>query len=237
VDLEGRTAVVTGASTGIGRAIAAKLAAAGCRLGLCARREEPLFETAEELRSPGTQLLAIPTDVSKEDDVRRFAAAIEEQLGPASILVNNAGIGSFGRFLELSTADFDDTFAVNVRGLFLCAQAFIPGMVKARDGVVVNIASLAGKNAFPTGAVYAASKHAVLGMSKSMMLDLREHNVRVLAICPGSVHTPFFDDQDHVTPDPARIMDPSDVADLVLTAIRLSDRATVSEVEIRPVNP
>jgi 3-oxoacyl-[acyl-carrier protein] reductase len=229
--------VVTGASTGIGRAIAAGLAAAGCRLGICARREKPLSDAAEGLRSLGAQVLAIPTDVSREDEVRGFAAAVEEQLGSATILVNNAGIGRFGRFLELSAADFDHTFGVNVRGLFLCAQAFIPGMVAARDGVVVNIASLAGKNVFATGAVYVASKHAVLGMSKSMMLDLREHNVRVLAVCPGSVNTPFFDEQDHITPDAARILDPSDVAELVLTAIRLSDRATVSEVEIRPVDP
>ena len=237
MDLEGRTAVVTGASTGIGKAIAAGLAAAGCRVGLCARREELLSRTEEELRSLGGQVLALPADVSDEEDVRKLASAVESELGEVSILVNNAGIGRFGRFLELSVADFDATFAVNVRGAFLCARAFVPGMVEAQDGVVVNIASLAAKNAFATGAVYAASKHAVLGMSKSMLLDLREDNVRVLAICPGSVATPFFDDQDHVTPDPARIMRPTDVADLVLTAIRLSDRASVSEVEIRPVNP
>lgn len=110
-------------------------------------------------------------------------------------------------------------------------------MVERNDGVVVNIASIAGKNAFAGGSVYAASKHAVMGLSRSMMFDLRPEGVRVITVCPGSVDTRFFDEQDHLTPDRAKIMSPGDVAELVVAAVRLSDRATVSEVELRPVNP
>jgi 3-oxoacyl-[acyl-carrier protein] reductase len=237
MELRGRTAVITGASTGIGRAIAGKLAEAGCRLGICARTEASLEKAASELRAAGAQVVAIPTDVSREAEVERFAGTVERELGRAEVLVNNAGVGRFGSFLDLTPDEFDRTFATNVRGPFLCSQRFIPGMVEAGDGVVVNIASLAGKHPFRTGSVYAASKHALLGMSASMMLDLREHGVRVLSICPGSVDTPFFGKESHRTSSGTKILAAEDVAELVLTAIRLSDRGTVSEVEIRPIDP
>ena len=237
MELQGRVAVVTGASTGIGRAVARALGRAGCRLAICSRTEEALGSAASALRDISPEVVAVPADVSREDEVSRFAERVNGTLGPADILVNNAGVGTFGHFLDLSVADYDRTFDVNVRGLFLCSRAFVPSMVERGDGVVVNVASLAGKNAFPTGSVYAASKHAVIGMSRGMMLDLREHGVRVITLCPGSVDTPFFEKQDHMTPDRDRILDADDVAELVVTAVRLSDRGTVSEVEIRPVNP
>lgn len=237
MELEGRVAIVTGGSSGIGLATARALGEAGCRVAVCARRREPLEEAAEALRAAAPEVLAVPADVSREEDVARLADRVREGLGPADILVNNAGAATFGRFLELRPEDFDRIFGVNVRGTFLCSRAFVPDMVERGDGVVVNVASLAGKNAFATGSVYAASKHAVMGMSRSMMLDLRGDGVRVLTVCPGSVDTPFFDKQDHMTPDRARILDAADVAELVVGAIRLSDRGTVSEVEIRPVNP
>lgn len=237
MELRGRTVVVTGASTGIGRAIAGKLAEAGSCLGICARDEARLEKAATELRAAGAKVVAIPTDVSREEEVERFATGVERELGRTSVLVNNAGVGRFGSFLDLTLDDYDRTFAANVRGPFLCSKRFIPDMVEAGDGVVVNIASLAGKHPFRTGSVYAASKHALLGMSASMMLDLREHGVRVLCVCPGSVDTPFFGEESHRTPRGAKVLDADDVADLVLTAIRISDRATVSEVEIRPIDP
>lgn len=237
MELTGRVAVVTGASTGIGRAIAGALGRAGCRLGICARTAEDLDRAAEELRNVAPRVVAVPTDVSDEGAVARFAGRVHEELGPVEILVNNAGVGIFGHVLDVSVADFDRTFGANVRGLFLCTRAFAPSMVERGDGVIVNIASLAGKNPFAEGAVYSGSKHAVLGLSKSMMLDLREDGVRVLTVCPGSVSTPFFRKQDTLEPDPERILDADDVAELVLFAIRASDRGTVSEVEFRPVRP
>lgn len=238
MELRDRVAVVTGASTGIGRAIAGALAEAGCSLAICARSRDRLETAASALRetaAPG--VLAIPCDVSEEEEVAGLAGRVLEELGPPDVLVNNAGVGVFGRFQDLGIEDFDRTFGVNVRGTFLCSRAFVPAMVEAGGGVIVNIASLAGKNAFAGGSVYAASKHAVMGLSRCMMLDLREHGVRVLTVCPGSVDTPFFDKQEHMAPDPAKILSAEDVAELALTAIRLSDRGTVSEVEIRPVNP
>ncbi|MDX1579814.1 MAG: SDR family NAD(P)-dependent oxidoreductase [Gemmatimonadota bacterium] len=238
MELDDRVAVVTGASTGIGRAVATALGEAGCNLAICARTRSDLEEAAGDLRDTSApRVLAMTCDVSDPEEVAGLAEGVLEELGPPDVLVNNAGIGVFGRFQDLSLEDFDHTFGVNVRGTFLCSRAFVPSMVAAGGGVIVNIASLAGKNVFASGSIYAASKHAVLGMSKCMMLDLRDEGIRVLTVCPGSVDTPFFEKQDHMTPERSKILSPEDVAELVLTAIRLSDRGTVSEVEIRPVNP
>lgn len=237
MDLADRIAVVTGGSTGIGRAVAAELGRAGCHLALCARTRERLEATAEELASEGYEVMAVPADVSKTEEVDRLAREVHREMGPADILVNSAGTGRFGRVDQLTPEDFDVVFGANVRGLFLCSRAFVPKMIEREDGVIVNLASLAGKNFFPGGSLYAGSKHAVLGLSKSMMLDLREHGIRVLTVCPGSVNTPFFDDQDRFDPDRERIVQPEDLARLIVESIRLSDRGTVSEVEFRPVSP
>ncbi|MFO7587380.1 MAG: SDR family NAD(P)-dependent oxidoreductase [Gemmatimonadota bacterium] len=236
MELKGRVAVVTGGSTGIGRAIAARLAGEGCRVAICARSGERLREAEADIRAAGGEAIAVPADVSREEDVARLRDVVSGRLGDATILVNNAGIGAFGSILELETADYDRVFDTNVKGVFLCTRAFAPAMAERGDGVIVNVASLAGKNAFAGGSVYAASKHALLGMSKCAMLDLRPKGVRVLAICPGSVATPFFDGSGR-TPDPAKVLAAGDVAETVVHAIRMSDRGTLSEIEIRPVDP
>lgn len=240
MELTGRVALVTGGSTGIGRSIAERLLDEGARVAICARTTSDLERTAEELAARAgdpVRVLAVTADVSRREDVERLRREVETGMGPPEILVNNAGIGVFGSLAELEVEDYDRVFGVNVRGLFLCAKAFAPSMIERGDGVVVNVASLAGKNSFATGIVYAASKHAVMGMSRCMMLDLRPHGVRVITVCPGSVATPFFEKQDHMTPDTSKILRPAEVAELTVEAIRLSDRGTVSEVEIRPVNP
>lgn len=237
MDLRDRVALVTGGSSGIGRAVATALGGAGCRIAICARTEDDLERTAEWLAAEGVEVLALPADVSREEDVDRLAETVADEMGGPDILVNNAGTARFGRFDELDVRDFDEVFGVNVRGLFLVSRAVVPGMMKRGEGVIVNVASLAGKNAFAGGAVYAASKHAVMGLSRCMMLDLREHGIRVLTVCPGSVDTSFFDEQDRFDPDRGSILMPETVADLVVHAVRLSDRGTVSEVEIRPVDP
>ena len=237
MELEDRVAVVTGGSTGIGRATARELAREGARVAICARTEPDLEEAAREIRSEGGEVVAVTADVSSREDVERLASRAREELGPVDVLVNNAGIGVFGSLEELRAEDFDRCFDVNVRGVFLCCRAFAPSMAERGDGVVVNVASLAGKNFFPGGSVYAGSKHAVMGLSKSLMVELRDRGVRVLTVCPGSVDTPFFDKADREQPDREKIVAPEDVAELIVESVRLSDRGTVSEVEIRPVNP
>lgn len=237
MNLEGSRCVVTGGSTGIGLATARQLAAAGGRVAICARTAETLEAAASELRETGAEILSLRVDISQEEEVDSLVRAVNEAWGGADLLVNNAGIGIFGTFVDLDIDDYDRVFGVNVRGLFLCSRAFAPGMVEQGGGVIVNVASLAGKNAFAGGAIYSASKHAVMGMSKSMMLDLRPHGVRVLTVCPGTVYTPFFDRVDQFNPVEERSLQADDVAEMILHVVRLSDRATVSEFEIRAVNP
>jgi NAD(P)-dependent dehydrogenase (short-subunit alcohol dehydrogenase family) len=237
MNIEGLRCVVTGGSTGIGLETARALAAAGARVAICARTAETIEAAAEELASTGAEILPLRVDVTDEAQVDSLVSSVAERWGGADVLVNNAGIGIFGNILDLDVEDYDRVFGVNVRGLFLCSQAFAPLMVEQGDGVIVNVASLAGKNSFAGGSIYAASKHAVMGMSKSMMLDLRPRGVRVLTVCPGTVYTPFFDRVAGYDPDEAKSLRAEDVADMIVQTIRLSDRATISEFEIRPVNP
>jgi 3-oxoacyl-[acyl-carrier protein] reductase len=127
--------------------------------------------------------------------------------------------------------------ATNLRSLFVVTRAVLPSMRQKREGAIVNVASLAGRNGFVGGTAYAASKHAVLGFSRSLMLEVRKDNVRVITICPGSVDTGMLQDQPLLRSDPRRILRPEDVADTILHALRLPDRALVSELDIRPTNP
>lgn len=237
MNLEGSRCVVTGGSTGIGLSTARQLAEAGGRVAICARTAETLEAAATGLRETGAEILALQVDIGQEEEVDSLVRAVNEAWGGADLLVNNAGIGIFGTFVDLDIDDYDRVFGVNVRGLFLCSRAFAPGMIEQGGGVIVNVASLAGKNAFAGGAIYSASKHAVMGMSKSMMLDLRPHGVRVLTVCPGTVYTPFFDRVEQFNPVEERSLQADDVAEMILHVVRLSDRATVSEFEIRAVNP
>ncbi|TFG62489.1 MAG: SDR family NAD(P)-dependent oxidoreductase, partial [Gemmatimonadales bacterium] len=237
MNLDGSRCVVTGGSTGIGLSTAKRLAEAGGRVAICARTVETLDAAAAELRETGAEILSLRVDVAHEQEVESFVQAVNDAWGGADLLVNNAGIGIFGNVLDLDVADYDQVFAVNVRGLFMCSRAFATGMIEQGGGVIVNVASLAGKNAFAGGAIYSASKHAVMGMSKAMMLDLRPHGIRVLTVCPGTVYTPFFDRVDQFNPVEERSLQADDVAEMIVNVVRLSDRATVSEFEIRAVNP
>jgi 3-oxoacyl-[acyl-carrier protein] reductase len=153
------------------------------------------------------------------------------------VLVNNAGVLIARPFEELSLEDWDATMATNLRSLFLVTRAVLPGMRRRRAGTVVNVASLAGRNGFAGGTAYAASKHAVLGFGRSLMLEVRKEGIRVITICPGSVDTAMLQDQPMLKSDPQRILRPDDIADAILAAVRLPARAMVSEIDVRPTNP
>ena len=152
-------------------------------------------------------------------------------------LVNNAGIAVFKPFLEQSLEEWDRTMATNVRSLFLMTREVLPGMLERGRGAVVNVASLAGKNGVKGATAYSASKHAVLGFSRSLMLEVRTLGVRVIAICPGSVDTELIRPQEDPDAPPRRILLPDDVAATILAALDLPERALVSELDIRPSNP
>ena len=231
------TAVVTGATTGIGRAIALALGERGASVAVCARNQQAVEQMVGELESRGVTATGLACDVSDEQAIARFAEHVHQQFGHVDALVNNAGIGHLGEFLDLTTDQIDETFAVNVRGLMLVTAAFLPRMLEREIGHIVNVASLAGRNGFVGGTVYGASKHAVMGFSKSLMLEVRDKNIRVVAICPGTVETPFFEKAGIDLQNTDKVLQPEDVAATVVAALELPQRALVSELDIRPTNP
>ena len=175
--------------------------------------------------------------MGSEADAGRIARTVDDAIGPVDVLVNNAGIAVFKPFLEQSLEEWDRTMATNVRSLYLMTREVLPGMIDRGSGAVVNVASLAGKNGVKDATAYSASKHAVLGFSRSLMLEVRTLGVRVIAICPGSVDTELI--RAHEDPDapPRRILHPDDVAATILSALALPERALVSELDVRPSNP
>jgi 3-oxoacyl-[acyl-carrier protein] reductase len=231
------TALVTGATQGIGRATSFALGAAGYRIGVCARTESKITALIAELRRAGIEAAGVAADVSDPAQAATAVETIAAELGSIGVLVNNAGVLIARRLEELTLEDWDHTMATNLRSLYLMTRAVLPGMRQRRQGSIVNIASLAGRNGFVGGTAYAASKHAVLGFSRSLMLEVRKENVRVIAICPGSVDTGMLQDQPLLKSEPSRILRPEDVADTVLHALRLPDHALMSELDLRPTNP
>jgi 3-oxoacyl-[acyl-carrier protein] reductase len=237
MELAGSLAVITGATEGIGRAIAFSLGHAGARVAICARTEPHVHATVRDLTGEGIDAIGAPCDVSNPGAVNAFAAFVTRERGVPQVVVNNAGIGRFKPLVELPLDDWDQTMAVNVRSLYLVTRAFLKGMQDAGRGTIVNIASLAGKNGIEGGTAYCASKHAVLGFSKSLMLEVRKHGLRVVAVCPGSVATAFRDEQARPRPNRDRVLTADDVAHAVLSTLTVSDRAMISELDIRPTNP
>ncbi len=184
--LAGQTAVVTGAGRGIGAAIAPKLASLGAMVALCGRTRTALEATAKAIAEAAGKSEVVPCDVSDLQSVERAAQAVEKKIGRIEILVNNAGVGGFGGPLhELPPESWDQILNTNLRGVYYVIRAFAPMMIRALSGHIINISSLAGKNALPNGAAYAASKWGLNGLSYSVAEELRGHNIRVSVICPG----------------------------------------------------
>lgn len=237
MNLAGKLCVITGATEGIGRAIAFALGRAGAAVAICARTASAVDSTVAALREAGVEAMGRSCDVADAKAVTAFGEFVTQERGDAAVLVNNAGIGRFAPLEQLTLEDWDAVMGTNVRSLYLVTRAFLPGLVRAGAGAIVNIASLAGRNGIEGGTAYCASKHAVLGFSKALMLEVRKRGVRVIAVCPGSVSTPFMDKQSRMRPNRDRVLQADDVAQAVLGALTLPDRAMLSELDLRPTNP
>lgn len=229
--LAGKVALITGASRGIGLAIAKSLAAMGAKISVCARDAGKLIAVAADLERHGITVLAVPADVSRATDIAPLVLKTEQSLGPIEILVNNAGIGVFSPIQESSETDWDAVLDTNLKSVFLLSRAVAPGMISRRSGHIVNIASLAGKNAFAGGGIYCASKWGLLGLTECMAEDLRPHGIRVSAVCPGSVATDFSPPSKK---DPRKMLQPEDVAHAVAMIVTQAPQSFISEVLLRP---
>jgi NAD(P)-dependent dehydrogenase (short-subunit alcohol dehydrogenase family) len=190
--LQGRTAIVTGGGSGIGAAIAKRLAEEGCSIGLFDSDIGAARATANAIAERGRKVAAAGGDVSFRADVEAGMTALCQELGDIDILVNNAGILRMGKILEMSQADWDDTFAVNVNGMFNATRAIVPQMVERRSGAVVNLASWMGKSGVASYGAYCASKFAIVALTQTLACELGEHGIRVNAVAPGLiVNTPM----------------------------------------------
>jgi 3-oxoacyl-[acyl-carrier protein] reductase len=230
--LEGQVAVITGGGRGIGAAIGRKLAGMGAVTVLAGRNLVPLDWTVEAISATGGQAEAVECDVTDQQSVEALATHIRGRFGRTDILVNNAGIRGFGGPLHQMPPElWDQVLNTNLRGVFYCIRAFAPIMIKARGGHIVNISSLAGKNALPNGAAYAASKWGLNGLSYSVAEELRTHNIRVSVICPGSVNTEL---SPHEGKDQSKMLQPDDVAHAVAMLVTQAPQSFISEVLLRP---
>jgi 3-oxoacyl-[acyl-carrier protein] reductase len=232
IDLSGRIALVTGAGRGIGRSIALALAKEGARLFLTARSAEQLAMVAQDISGRGGEVQQLAADISSPVGVDAVFAALRKGYGSVDVLVNNAGTGISGSVADFPEESFDTLMAVNVKGLFLCCQQAMRMMVPARRGYIINISSVVGFKGYANQSAYAASKHAVMGITKSLAVEAQPHGIRVSAVLPGAVDTGLMDAM-RPDLDKALLMKPDDVADAVLFLLSLSDSAAVDEIYIR----
>ena len=234
--LSGKVAIVTGSTKGIGYAIAEALVRAKASVTVSARNPKEVQDAAARLNGlKQGRASGVPCDVQRPEQVRELVSRTVAELGGLDILINNAGVGSFAPVSELSIEQWDRIIGTNLSGVFYCCREAIPELRKRGGGWIINIASLAGKNAMPGGTAYNASKFGLVGFSEALMLDVRYDNIRVSYLMPGSVSTHF---NDH-TPSEADAwkIQPEDIAQVVLDLLAAPQRTMASRVELRPSRP
>jgi 3-oxoacyl-[acyl-carrier protein] reductase len=230
--LSGQVAIITGAGRGIGAAIAHRLANLGAVAVLCGRQRAALESSAAAISQAGGQAEVAECDVMDLHSVERVAAQVERTFSRADILINNAGVGGFaGPLHQLPPESWEKVLNTNLRGVYYCIRSFAPLMIRARNGHIINISSLAGKNPLPHGAAYAASKWGLNGLSYSVAEELRGYNIRVSVVCPGSVHTEL---SPHEGKDVRKMLQPEDVAHVVAMLVTQAPQSFASEVLLRP---
>ncbi|MDD5544550.1 MAG: SDR family oxidoreductase [Acidobacteriia bacterium] len=235
ITLTGKSAIVTGGTKGIGRAVAEALLRAGAQVAISARHEDEVRKVASELAGANEdRARGFTCDVRQPQSVAHFVAEVVKTFGRLDLLINNAGMGIFERVEKLSVDQWNQVIETNLSGVFYCCHEALPHL-KKQGGWIINIASLAGKNAFPTAAAYNASKFGLVGFSEALMQEVRYDNIRVSYIMPGSVNTEFSGEQ----PDASKAwqLQPEDVAQAVLDLLSHNPRSLPSRVEIRPFQP
>ncbi len=232
-DLEGKVAIVTGASKGIGKAIATSLADVGVKVVLAARTQHTVEQVAAELRNLGTEATAIPADVTDVDAVQNLIQRTLDTYQKLDILINNAGNGIFGPVADFDPNDWDSVINSNLKGIYLCAKYALPSLLTEGGGQIINVLSIAAKVAFPASGAYCAAKAGALALTKVLAAEVRDKNIRVTAVLPGSVETPFWEDiPQH--PDFDKMLKPEHVAQTVLSVCQQSIGMVTEEIVVMP---
>ena len=226
-----QTAVITGASSGIGKALALQLADAGYKIVLVARSTEKLDSISEEIQKNGVECLAVPTNVAQPNQINKLKDRALA-FGDVSVVVNNAGVGKFSGIEDITLEDWNWQINVNLRASFLVSQAFIPNMKEMKKGTLVFINSVAGKKGYAYSAAYVSSKYGMRGLSESLREELRKDNIKVISIHPGAVDTPFWDNVD-VDFSKEDMLNTNTLAQSIIQAIQAPGNFTVEEMVVR----
>ncbi|MEH7332071.1 3-ketoacyl-ACP reductase [Neobacillus drentensis] len=237
ISLKGKTALITGGGRGIGRAAAIALAKEGVNLGLIGLTMSNLEKVTAELVEYDVKFSAATADVTDLDAVRHAVEHIKSDLGSIDILINNAGTAKFGGFLELSPEEWENIIRVNLMGVYNVTRAVLPDMIERKSGDIINISSTAGQKGAPVTSAYSASKFAVLGLTESLMLEVRKHNIRVTALTPSTVVTDLAKEANLISGNPENVMHPEDLAELLVAGLKLNPRVFVKTAGLWSTNP
>ncbi len=235
--LKGKVALITGAGKGIGRSTAIELAKEGVNIGLIARTETDLKAVASELEAFDVQVAYATADVSSMEEVNAAVEHLHTKLGATDILINNAGIGKFGSFLELDPAEWKQIIDVNLMGVYYVTRAVLPQLIEKNGGDIINISSTAGQKGAPVTSAYSASKFGVLGLTESLALEVRKHNIRVTALTPSTVATELAYKENLTDGNPDKVMQPEDLAEIMVAQLKLHPRIFIKSAGMWSTNP
>lgn len=235
--LQGKVALVTGAGKGIGRALVLALAREGVHIGLVSRTAADLEKVAEEVRGAGVRAVVASADVSDVASVNAAAGKVQQELGNIDILINNAGIATFGKFLELEPEAWEKQVKVNLFGVYYMIRAVLPQMIERQTGDIINISSTAGLRGSALTSAYSSSKFAVMGLTESLMQEVRRHNIRVTALNPSTVVTDLAKTSNLINDNEDRLIHPEDFAELIIAQLKLNRRVFVKDAALWATNP
>ncbi|GAF66764.1 putative dehydrogenase [Bacillus sp. TS-2] len=235
--IKGKTALITGSGKGIGKATAIALAKEGVHVGLLARTEADLKAVISEIESTGVNVAYAIADISSQEQVEKAVESIKNELGYFDILINNAGIGKFGGFLDLSPEEWKEIIDVNLLGTYYVTRAVLPQLIEKKGGDIINISSTAGQKGAPLTSAYSASKFGLLGLTESLALEVRKHNIRVTALTPSTVATELAIRENLTDGNPETVMQSEDLAEFIVSQLKLHPRVFIKSAGLWSTNP
>lgn len=236
-DIKGKVALITGGGRGIGRATAIALAKEGVHVGLVGRTLENLENVKSELAEYDVKVSVQTANVADLNEITTAVEAIRSDLGPIDILLNNAGISKFGKFMELTPEEWTNIVNVNVNGVYYTTRAVLPEMIERQSGDIINISSTAGQKGGPVTSAYSASKAAVIGLSESLMMEVRKENIRVATLTPSTVATDMAKELNLTDGNPDKVMQAEDLAELIVAQLKLNNRVVLKHAGLWSNNP
>lgn len=237
-NLAGKKALITGGSRGLGRAVALALASEGVSVAITGRNEETLKQTVAEIESKGVKSVYAVFDVSNKNEVYAGIEQLQKDFGEFDIVVNNAGIAAFGGILDMEDEQWENIVRTNLMGPYYVSRAVAKTMIERKSGDIINVSSTAGLKGNAMTSAYSASKFGLIGLSESMMLELRKHNVRVTTLTPSTIATDLTQKDLKITDgNPEKVLQPEDFAELVVSLLKLNNRAMLASASLWSTNP